>query len=366
MSAPNLDDFPQPQDIQALVHSAKMGEVRSALGERGIFVLAKKPKVAGYVQRFDFSRDWYTRTFGTGDFDSTSLSIVGARVEDVRLDRVESASAELADVALRVDHEPSIVNISHRGNHRALLVQYERLRPGHASIFSREKREVELLLRPVAPTGVELVCFPGPAPDALVARLCIEVVLNRARVPSSSISLDELPLQARVDLFDAVFGHRRSADWRVVNICRLKVRSSDRCEAAEDGGDTGHAPPELSDSQVTALQSAVLSGSHLRDAGLVSSLLDEDYYFSACTFWARRFKGTTTHQIRVTIDFKARPKVLVVDANDIRSLDGEPFEGSRQHRNELSLEVVEFYWNLVHAAHAEQKRTALTSSLPVR
>lgn len=354
--------FPDEADYRALLDEVGVDLLQRLLGSQGVFLSAAKEAYPSWMNRFIFGEDWYIKAFEFVSTDDHHTSLTGMRVPELALDTLEQAFIARQEQTLTTTHSPRIVQVERLpdGSVRA-TIEYQRLRSKRAKKLQYEEHTIDLICRTLPTKEIEILSFPKSPTDPMIIRDVSGVILNDLKVEAEVLDIENgLPQDARVDVFDRLIAQRDQSGWRVQDVVELTVtRERRHSGGSDDDSDTR----VLKGEKVEILRTAVLQGSNLREHKLVKDLVDQGYFFSAIDFWA--FNPTVrgaTEDVRVQIDFKRKPRSLVVKATKVRAAKSEK-EGddeiSSAVPSDLSREVVNFFWNEIYRHFYAVKQAAL-------
>ncbi|MBU0966843.1 MAG: hypothetical protein KKA54_10760 [Proteobacteria bacterium] len=340
--------FPRRSDVETLLEDGSYKEIVSIFAEQGVFLLGRKQIMPDLMTRFAFGEDFYERVFSTLSKATYGISITGLRVSmPSGINLLTFLQEQIESQQPEHKYEPKITQVFEQSKNVLAKIQYTKLNPRFSEYRRRDIYQIEVSASKINEDEVEFRTYPKTSTDSLVARDVIIASLDKINCVPNSMDLEELPVQSRVDLFDQILRGTPGAIWRVDEVCGLTVRAGTPSSGADNDSDVEQS---LDESDVRMLQSAILEGKNLRDHKIVQELLNDEFYFSAATFWASKpGVGGSLDQYKVRIEFKKKPQVLVVNVSDSRSpnADNESWEFQDLSPN-IGRETIEYFWNEVH------------------
>lgn len=355
----DVEDFPYPaqSDLEALLDEGDYKAIRRDLAAEGIFMLASKAAAAGLLVRYALPDRFYQSSFASLTRTLSGVQIAGVRTTvAAERDLRELFQGYVDQIQPNHKNQPRITSVSaHEDGTIRLSVRYVRLNPRFAEFRRREWFSVEI---EVSRSGahVELKSFPKNSSDAMVVRDLSRYVLAHAGLPIDELNITRLSVEDRVKLFDALMQTGRPR-WPLSTVCGLTIRAVEE----EDSGDAPET--EFDEEKLEVLNSAVLKGRDVRSHQIVSDLLDEGFYFSGALLWVQM--PGSARCVKVKIDFKQKPRVLVVHALN----EGEVTEHGytlEPVSAERGRECVEHFWSEVHREYNRLMRASRAHARPVR
>lgn len=344
--------FPRKADLEGIVSDGCYSSVRALLQEQGVFLACKQEDFSAHLNRFVMGEEFYQEAFGQFERVHHGMALTGIRfrtkdagglADQLRLKKGKLLSTKYAPRLVSVDGPNS-------QGETVCTIQYEKMNPRFAAYRRREIHEVELILRVINGGIIEMSSMPRSNTDSLVVRDVAMDIMETNKGELFDMNITRFAADDRVALFDNLIKDDASRAWRIDEVCGLSVRSANIGESDER---------ILDESETRVLHSAVLEGKGLREHKIVKDLIKEHFYFNSATLWT--WKENSNLQIRLRIDFKQKPHVLVVTAESAREIRETEGGGEKWETISVSREMgqwcTRWYWDLVHTQFEEQLAT---------
>lgn len=344
--------FPRKADLEGIVSDGCYSSVRALLQEQGAFLACKQEDFSEHLSRFVMGEEFYQEAFGQFERVHHGMALTGIRFRTKDASGLVDQLRLKKGVLLSTKYGPRLVSVDGPNSQGETVcsIQYEKMNPRFAAYRRREIHEVDLILRIIDGGIVEVSSMPRSNTDSLVVRDVAMDIMETNKGDLFDMNITRFAAEDRVELFDNLIKDKASRAWRIDEVCGLSVRSANIGEGDEK---------ILDDSDTRVLHSAVLEGKGLREHQIVKDLINEHFYFNSATLWT--WMGNINLQIRLRIDFKQKPHVLVVTAEtarEIREAEGgaEKWETIAVSR-EMGQQCARWYWDLVHTQFEEQLAT---------
>ena len=347
------DVFPGVGDIEGLIEEIGVQELRQLLKQKGVFISARKESLASLVARYYLDREFYREAFNRVRRKEYGVALTGIRMRCDNLEKLyDSVYESRNDPIANNRYRPRFVSVDKVSeNELRVGIQYERINPRFAMFHRREIYSVNAEIKII--DGIaEISAFQAASSDSIVVRDLAHHLAKKVGSELVAIDLSSIPVARRVDLFDELLKDSTKLDWRIDKCCGLAIRNG----SDEDEERT------LKDSDTEVLHSAILDGQNLRDHKIVKDLVAQTYYFSTASFYTYKVISQD-YQVRVKVDFKLNPTVLVVTAESARQYakDGSDTPEIKVIEKAIGSECVRYFWDRVHElfrlqhAHSQQK-----------
>lgn len=367
--------LPDEADYRSLIEEVGSDVVRRRLREQGVFVAGPSDELARFVSRFIFPDTWYAQLFKVMEPEHNHTTLTGVRGSGLGLEELAEMARSRIGKDIQLKHPAVITSVVYQPdqNEAVVSVSYRRRRPKRSKFYQSEPLTMDIICQSLVPGVVEMCSYTEVPTDPLILREVSEHVLGDAGAQLHVLDIEALDAQKRVSLFDTIIDEMGTNSWRVQDVVELTItreRSTPAPEVEEEFTDEPVDDDDGDSRSLTAeetkiLRTAILEGRNLRQLDLVAQLVEDGYYFSGMEFWAFNPSPVRprAEEVKVRIDFKKRPKALVVHASKTRIFltDGKPEESSAIP-SELTKEVVRHFWNQVHiifdGLHGEIKAKA--------
>lgn len=341
--------FPRKADLEGIVSDGCYSSVRGLLQKQGVFLACKQADFTEHLCRYVMGEEFYQEAFGQFERAHHGVSLTGIRFRTVDADGLTEQLRSKKGVLLKTKYGPRLVSVDgpNESGEIACTIQYEKLNPRFAAYRRRERHEVDILFRVISDGIVEVSSTPRSNTDSLVIRDVAMDIMTMNKGELVDMNITRFAADDRVELFDSLIKDKASREWRIDEVCGLSVRSANIGEGDER---------VLDESETRVLHSAVLEGKGLREHKIVKDLIKEHFYFNSATLWT--WMGNINLQIRLRIDFKQKPHVLIVTAEAAREIR-EAESGSEKWETitisrEMGQQCARWYWDLVHTKFEEQ------------
>lgn len=368
--------LPDESDYRSLIEEVGSDVVRKRLREYGVFVAGVNEELPLYVSRFIFSDTWYNDLFRTMDSDHNHTTLTGVRGEGVTVDQLETEARAQTTKPIPLKHPARITAVERCLTEPGFVVSvdYSRHRPKRSKYYQSEPLQIQIICKPVNDYLMELYSYTETPTDPLVLREVAEHILKHAGAELLVLDINALEVSKRVTLFDKIIDRVSGGSWRVRDVIELTITrdrtisNSDGADALEQDSSDEDDTRSLTPEETRVLRSAILEGQNLRQLDLVTQLVDQGYYFSGVEFWAFNPSGKTlrSEELKIRIDFKKKPKALVVRASRLRILlENNKYEESAAIKTTLTEEVVQYFWAEVHRIYEELRGIAKSKAKKV-
>jgi hypothetical protein len=351
------DVLPGVGDLQGLVDEVGVQEIRNLLKHEGIFISCQKDKLADLLSRYYLSKEFYKEAFNRISQKEYGMAFTGIRMHCDNLDEFYTFISENKNEDLiNSKYRPRFVSVDRVSETKLQVgIQYERINPRFTSFHRKETYNVKAEMN--LNNGVaEIGAFQSASTDSVVVRDLAHYLAKSVKSELVTIDVTSLPVPRRVDLFDTLLKDDTRFEWRIDECCGLSIRN----------GSDEDDERSLSASQTQILHSAILDGENLRDHKIVKELVSETYFFSSASFWTYQNSSRNYH-VRIKVDFKQNPTVLVVTAESAREYS-DTDSGKHEVKivdKEIGGRCVRYFWDKVHDLFRAQYEHSQKSSKSV-
>lgn len=299
-----MKNYPSRSDLRdVLTNQLSSSRTRAFFKERGILL---------FSNRRDYLAEEGSRLFlGYGDLVELKQLLIDERNyrKSGRLyifdrDKADAILVALQDRVKEIAPNARVQVAWDDSSRCSLRVTYTRRRPGMNDLLEEERRHVNCVVE-FQPSRVAIHVAHQDRSEFKVVEDLIE---GTARLLSaegevirvSKISLRNLSLAERIDLFDRFF-RSNFGDWRLTEVLKVALKADvpdeedlpldeGEVEGESNEGASQLRELEATPGQLKGLTTAVLEGTGLRENPFVQECLENGFYFSACQVRLRHIR----------------------------------------------------------------------------
>ena len=349
------DVFPRQADLEGIIDNGSYKEVRDLLRDEGVFISCRKERLGEILTRYIFKQSFYEAAFGQIERRTHGVGLTGLRFIRDNLDGIHEKIRELRNKPLKGNrYFARFVSVSKEDNDVLEVgIEYEKINPRLALYRRKDTYTILATIRIIDKGEVEISANAASNTDSVVLRDLGMDLMKMVKAPSIDIDLTRLSIKSRVELFDQLIKDDAKKLWRIETCSAFTIRHSEK----EDS--------ELGSSDLKALKSAVLDGNNLREHDIVEKLIKEEYFFSSATFYTYKSSDPNQH-IRLKVEFKKNPAVLLVTAESSRKFDAnDKAEIDIVSQND-GQECVRHFWDEVHRRFKALEEDAISKAKKVQ